>query len=161
MDKKFQDRIDEYLLHGDMMSEEDKALFLLEIEQDKDKKEQFELTKNVQEAITSRVEKMEAMKTFQQQYDNERKVACMAKEPAVTSHGKRWLWISGIAVIVVIGFFVIGMYITDSTPSAPQSVPTELMRGDDEIFEGTGRTISDTLYNDTLSNTKPAEQSEE
>ena len=30
----FQDRIDEYLLHGDTMSEEDKAQFLKEIEED-------------------------------------------------------------------------------------------------------------------------------
>ena len=36
----FQDRIDEYLLHSDTMSEEDKAQFLKEIEEDAEKKEQ-------------------------------------------------------------------------------------------------------------------------
>lgn len=34
----FQDRIDEYLLHGKTMSEEDKTQFLKEIEEDEEKK---------------------------------------------------------------------------------------------------------------------------
>lgn len=38
MDNNFQDRIDEYLLHGDNMSEEAKAQFLKEIEEDADKR---------------------------------------------------------------------------------------------------------------------------
>ena len=40
----FQDRIDEYSLHGDPMSEEDKAQLLKEIEEDAEKKEQCEFT---------------------------------------------------------------------------------------------------------------------
>ena len=48
----FQDRIDEYLLHGDTMSEEDKAQFLKEIEEDAEKKEQYEFTKNVKHRKT-------------------------------------------------------------------------------------------------------------
>ena len=47
MNYNFQDRIDEYLLYGDTMSEEDKAQFLKEIEEDAEKKEQYEFTKNV------------------------------------------------------------------------------------------------------------------
>ena len=50
----FQDRIDEYLLHGDTMSEEDKAQFLKEIEEDAEKKEHYEFTKNVKQAMVSR-----------------------------------------------------------------------------------------------------------
>lgn len=41
MDNNFQDRIDEYLLHGDAMLEEAKAQFLKEIEEDAEKKEQY------------------------------------------------------------------------------------------------------------------------
>ena len=44
MDNNFQDRIDEYLLYEDTMSEEDKAQFLKEIEEDAEKKEQYELS---------------------------------------------------------------------------------------------------------------------
>ena len=47
----FQDRIDEYLLHGDTMSEEDKAQFLKEIEEDAEKRELYECTKNVKQAM--------------------------------------------------------------------------------------------------------------
>ena len=63
----FQDRIDEYLLHGDTMSEEDKAQFLKEIEEDDEKKEQYEFTKNVKQAIVSRGEKLKAMIEFQKE----------------------------------------------------------------------------------------------
>ena len=44
---KFQDRIDEYLLHGETMSEEDKEQFLKEIKEDAEKKEQYEFMNNV------------------------------------------------------------------------------------------------------------------
>ena len=63
----FQDRIDEYLLHGDTMSEEDKAQLLKEIEEDAEKKEQYEFTKNVKQAIVSRGEKLKAMTEFQKE----------------------------------------------------------------------------------------------
>ena len=63
----FQDRIDEYLLHSDTMSEEDKAQFLKEIEEDAEKKEQYEFTKNVKQAIVSRGEKLKAMTEFQKE----------------------------------------------------------------------------------------------
>lgn len=39
----FQDRIDEYLLHGDTMSEEDKAQFLKEIEENAEKRSNMSL----------------------------------------------------------------------------------------------------------------------
>ena len=63
----FQDRIDEYLLHSDTMSEEDKAQFLKEIEEDAEKKEQYEFTKNVKQAMVSRGEKLKAMTEFQKE----------------------------------------------------------------------------------------------
>lgn len=154
MDKKFQDRIDEYLLHGDMMSDEDKAQLLLEIEKDKDKREQYELTKNVKDAITSRVEKLEAMETFQQQYDSEHSAAATEMRK-VSSSGRKWSWVSWIAALLVIGFFAIGMYFMKGKDASPQSSPTERMRGDDEIFKGMAPEVTDTLYKDTLSDTKP------
>ena len=67
MDNNFQDRIDEYLLHGDAMSEEAKAQFLKEIEEDAEKKEQYEFTKSVKQAVTSRGEKLKAMAEFQKE----------------------------------------------------------------------------------------------
>ena len=68
MDKDFQDRIDEFLLHGNKMSEEDKAQFLKEIEEDEEKREQYEFTKNVKKAFESRGDKLKAMTEFQKEY---------------------------------------------------------------------------------------------
>ena len=125
----FQDRIDEYLLHGDTMSEEDKAQFLKEIEEDAEKKEQYEFTKNVKQAMVSRGEKLKAMTEFQKEI----------------KHGRRksWLWISSIAAILVIGFFVIN-------PLFVENSPTDNVRGDEnEVFDMTAPT--DSISNDSIS----------
>ena len=127
---KFQDRIDEYLLHGDAMSEEDKARFLKEIEEDAEKKEQYEFTKNVKQAMVSRGEKLKAMTEFQ-------------KEMKSHHHRKTWLWISSIAAVLVIGFFAIN-------PLFVENSPTDNVRGDeDDVFDMTVPT--DSINNDSIS----------
>lgn len=131
MDKNnFQDRIDEYLLYGDTMSEEDKAQFLKEIEEDAEKKEQYEFTKNVKQAMVSRGEKLKAMTEFQ-------------KEMKSHHHRKTWLWISSIAAVLVIGFFAIN-------PLFVENSPTDNVRGDEnEVFDMTAPT--DSISNDSIS----------
>ena len=114
----FQDRIDEYLLHGETMSEEDKAQFLKEIEEDEEKRELYEFTKNVKMAMVSREEKLKAMTEFQ-------------KEMKSHHHRKTWLWISSIAAVLVIGFFAIN-------PLFVATSPNDNMRGDEnDVFEMT------------------------
>ena len=126
----FQDRIDEYLLHGDTMSEEDKAQFLKEIEEDAEKKEQYEFTKNVKQAMVSRGEKLKAMTEFQ-------------KEMKSHHHRKTWLWISSIAAVLVIGFFAIN-------PLFVENSPTDNVRGDEnDVFDMTVPT--DSINNDSIS----------
>lgn len=126
----FQDRIDEYLLHGETMSEEDKAQFLKEIEEDTEKKEQYEFTKNVKQAIISRGEKLKAMTEFQ-------------KEMKSHHHRKTWLWISSIAAVLVIGFFAIN-------PLFVENSPTDNVRGDEnDVFDMTVPT--DSINNDSIS----------
>ena len=126
----FQDRIDEYLLHGDTMSEEDKAQFLKEIEEDAEKKEQYEFTKNVKQAIVSRGEKLKAMTEFQ-------------KEMKSHHHRKTWLWISSIAAVLVIGFFAIN-------PLFVENSPTDNVRGDEnDVFDMTAP--ADSISNDSIS----------
>ena len=131
MDKiNFQDRIDEYLLHGETMSEEDKAQFLKEIEEDAEKKEQYEFTKNVKQAMVSRGEKLKAMTEFQ-------------KEMKSHHHRKTWLWISSIAAVLVIGFFAIN-------PLFVENSPTDNVRGDEnDVFDMTVPT--DSINNDSIS----------
>ena len=131
MDKNnFQDRIDEYLLHGDTMSEEDKAQFQKEIEEDAEKKEQYEFTNNVKQAMVSRGEKLKAMTEFQ-------------KEMKSHHHRKTWLWISSVAAVLVIGFFAIN-------PLFVENSPTDNVRGDEnEVFDMTAPT--DSISNDSIS----------
>lgn len=129
MDNNFQDRIDEYLLHGDTMSEEAKAQFLKEIEEDTEKREQYEFTKNVKQAMVSRGEKLKAMTEFQKEI----------------KHGRRksWFWISSIAAILVIGFFAIN-------PLFVENSPTDNVRGDEnDVFDMTAPT--DSISNDSIS----------
>lgn len=126
----FHDRIDEYLLHGDSMSEEDKAQFLKEIEEDAEKKEQYEFTKNVKQAMVSRGEKLKAMTEFQ-------------KEMKSHHHRKTWLWISSVAAVLVIGFFAIN-------PLFVENSPTDNVRGDEnDVFDMTAPT--DSISNDSIS----------
>ena len=129
----FQDRIDEFLLHNDAMSEEDKAQFQKEIEEDAEKKEQYEFTKNVKQAMVSRGEKLKAMTEFQKEIKDGRR--------------KSWLWISSIAAILVIGFFAIN-------PLFVENSPTDNVRGDEnDVFEMTAPADSidtDSISSDTI-----------
>ena len=67
MKKDFQDRIDEYILGR--MTDEEKAQFEAEVNQDESKREQLEFTRNVKGAISSREDKMAKLKMMQRMYD--------------------------------------------------------------------------------------------
>lgn len=152
----FQDRIDEYLLHSDTMSEEDKAQFLKEIEEDAEKKEQYEFTKNVKQAMISRGEKLKAMTEFQKEnetQDEKRMTACSCPEYRQTedikivghksNFRKKLVWFSGIAAVLVIGFFAIN-------PLFVENSPTDNVRGDEnDVFDMTVPT--DSINNDSIS----------
>ena len=158
MDNNFQDRIDEYLLHGDNMSEEAKALFLKEIEEDADKKEQYELTKNIKKALKSRGDKLKAMAEFQEEYeaqDEMRIKACSCPRPEyrvaedikIVGHKsnfrKKLVWFSGIVAVLVIGFFAINPLFME------KNSPTDNVRGgENDVFDMTAPT--DSIANDSI-----------
>ena len=161
MDEKFQDRIDNYLLNR--MDDAEKTEFLREVEQDEEKKEQLEFTQEVKDAIRSREEKLQALKQFQQQYEHERQTAalratgtecaacaCPVPEVAATKPvraKKIWLWISGVAAVLVVGFFAIKpMFEYESSPNY-NGAPMEQMRGGDDVFSPAP---ADSTDNDTL-----------
>ena len=133
MDNNFQDRIDEYLLHGDSLSEEAKAQFLKEIEEDEEKRELYEFTKNVKQAMISRGEKLKAMTEFQKEMKR--------------SNRKTWLWISSIAAILVVGFFAINPLLVETSSH-------DNVRGDEnDVFELTAPADSidtDSISSDTI-----------
>lgn len=137
MDKDFQDRIDEYLLRGNKMSEVDKAQFLKEIEEDEEKKEQYEFTKNVKEAFVSRGDKLKAMADFQKEYET---------RDDKSNFRKKLVWFSSIAAVLVVGFFAINPLFVDETPN-------DNVRGDDNVFkimEPNDSVKSDTATVDTI-----------
>ena len=162
MDEKFQDSIDNYLLNR--MDDAEKTEFLREVEQDKEKKEQLEFTQNVKDAIRSREEKLQALKQFERQYEEERRAAayratgteraachCPAPKVAATepvrSKKKIWLWISCVAAVLVVGFFAIKPMFDDVTAPNGNGVPMEHMRGGDEGFSPAP---ADSTDNDTI-----------
>ena len=134
MNNNFQDSIDEYLLHEDTMSEEAKVQFLKEIEENTEKKKQYEFTKNVKEAMKSRGDKLKAMTEFQ-------------KEMKSHHHRKTWLWISSIAAILVVGFFAINPLLVETSSH-------DNVRGDEnDVFEMTAPADSidtDSISSDTI-----------
>lgn len=150
MDIKFQDKIDDYLLNR--MNDEDKKAFLEEVEQDAEKKEQLEFTRNVKDALCSREEKLKSLTQWQQKYESgrvtasyrptgtehaagQRSVSTEPSEHYMVSKRKVWLWISGIAAVFLVGFFAFKtMFIYTESPDHV-GTPAEQMRGDDEIFD--------------------------
>ena len=156
MNNNFQDRIDEYLLHGDTMSEEAKAQFLKEIEEDTEKKEQYELTKNIKKALKSRGDKLKAMTEFLKEnetQDEKRMRACScseyreAEDTKIVGHKsnfrKKLVWFSGIAAVLVIGFFAINPFFVDESTNGN-------VRGEeDDVFEMAAPT--DSIVNDSTS----------
>ena len=155
MDNNFQDRIDEYLLHEDTMSEEAKAQFLKEIEEDTEKKEQYEFTKNVKEALKSRGDKQKAMAEFQKEYetqDEKRMRVCpeyrQTEDIKIVGHKsnfrKKLVWFSGIAAVLVVGFFAINPLFME------KKSPTDNVRGgENDVFDMTAPI--DSIANDSIS----------
>ena len=133
MDNNFQDRIDEYLLYGDSLSEEAKVQFQKEIEEGEEKRELYEFTKNVKQAMISRGEKLKAMTEFQKEMKH--------------SNRKTWLWISSIAAILVVGFFAINPLLVETSSH-------DNVRGDEnDVFELTAPADSidtDSISTDTI-----------
>jgi hypothetical protein len=171
MKKDFQDRIDEYILGR--MTDEEKAQFEAEVNQDESKREQLEFTRNVKGAISSREGKMAKLKMMQRMYDQEHKqvAASMRATGTYDCHystapqnveekkpSKRILWwASGIAAVLVIGLFVVNPFDSDTlqTPSgfSPsfKGNPHEMIRGEEnDVFDMELPIQNDSIKNDTI-----------
>lgn len=169
MDEKFQDRIDRYLLHADSMTADEKRQFMDEVEQDDEKREQLEFTKNLKEAVCSRESKLKALAEMERRYDYEhgRSIVkvCYEMCPPIeksadmqfdydaapkSRRGRAWLWAAGIAVAVVVGFFAIRpVFFNEASPDGGGS-PIENMRGGEGVFDGSAAMPADTLRSDTV-----------
>lgn len=145
MDKDFQDRIDRFLLHGSEMTKEERAAFLGEIENDEEKKAQYQFTIMVRDAMRSRMSKLEAMKVMEKRgvMGREANMPCAACPPPAKEprRNKRWYFLGGIAALFVVGFFVTMMFVNNGVE--------DVMRGSGDQFDGTMPAAVDSLDNDT------------
>lgn len=145
MDKDFQDRIDRFLLHGSEMTKEERAAFLGEIENDEEKKAQYQFTIMVRDAMRSRMSKLEAMKVMEKRgvMGREANMPCAACPPPAKEprKNKRWYFLGGIAALFVVGFFVTMMFVNNGVE--------DVMRGNGDQFDGTMPAAVDSLDNDT------------
>lgn len=171
MKTDFQDRIDEYILGR--MSDEEKALFEAEVNQDESKKEQLEFTRNVKGAISSREDKMAKLKMMQRMYDREhQQVAASMRatgtddcrySPAPQSVEEKrpsrriWWWASGIAAVLVIGLLIVDSLGSDTlqTPSgfSPsfKGRPNEMIRGEEnDVFDMETPILNDSIEGDSI-----------
>ena len=137
MNQEYQDRIDKYLMG--QMSEQDSRDFENEIANNRGLKEQFEFTKNVKEAIVGRNRRLAQIKEWKEAYEAKNKTegdyrptgsgyeysikpkAEIKLEPRTST--RRYLyWISGIAAIFVVGFFVISPIFFEKGGTPDQSI---------------------------------------
>ncbi len=160
MDFDFQDRIDDYLLNR--MSEEEKTQFEQEVNLDIEKNKQLELTRNVKIAIGSRQEKLKILEELKNRYDIERchvsqtAVLVASSAPRITNRKSLAIFsvfsarkkilpsILGVAAVFVIGIFIIIPSMFRPVSNCETS-PSEILRGDDEVFESDQPVLVDTL----------------
>lgn len=137
---ELQDHIDDYLLGR--MSDEDSKVFEQELKNDDELREQMEFTKDVQTATKSRNEKLAKMQEWEDDYEWED-----------DGRGKRQYlyWISGIAAIFIVGFFLIQNYMGSEEDMMfnPSSIEYSTMRGGGnyEIIE---KLLVDKNYEDAM-----------
>jgi hypothetical protein len=157
MKKDFQDRIDDYVLGR--MSAEERLEFEKEICRDAEKKEQLRFTQNVKSAIDSRQEKLKRMAEMKHSHS----ISAMAsltgtddchpciqtfapaprKKPSLKQIS---LWASGIAAVLVVGYFIISPLVVDDA-----SMSDDIWRGEDGyIFESDSVMIDDSVDKDIV-----------
>ena len=135
MDKDIQDRIDDFLLHGDTWTESEKTRFTEWIEEDEERKRQYEFTKQVISSVRSAASKAQHTEELRRAYD-------------ITTRRKRRnkairLSLTGIAAALVVGFFVVNPL------SHGNATDDGSVRGGDDVFIPNDSTVTDSLATDT------------
>ena len=150
MKQEYQDQIDKYVL--DQMDDTEKTEFEQEAAQNAELQEQLQFTQDVASATKSREEKLAKMEDWRDDYifEDERRVAAANYRPTGSgydacpspsteqtfskprSSGKKALyWISGIAAILIAGFFLVNNLFVMESGNPANSLPYEYdnMRG--------------------------------
>lgn len=129
---EYQDQIDSYV-QGDMTAEE-RTAFEREVQNNEELRDQLEYTKQVKALVSSRQEKMALLKEWEE-----------TKPDTHISSKKNLYWLSGIAAILIIGFFVVNSQIF-LFPSDPLE---ESFRGGHGVFVPNDSLVTDSLASDS------------
>lgn len=133
---EYQDKIDRYVQNE--MSKNERKSFENEISENEELRDQLLFTQKVKSLMSSRAEKLNKMKQWQDEDD----LKSMCSVPVSShKHQKRlWYWTSGVAAVLLIGLFVVNprmlkriFYQYDPNPMI--IYPKEIYRGDDEKFD--------------------------
>ena len=164
MNQEYQDRIDKYLLG--QISEQDSQAFENEIANNRNLKEQFEFTKNVKEAIDGRNRRLAQIKEWKEAYEAKKTLEKEEYRPTGSGYDysikpqteielkpqsskRRYLyWISGIAAIFVVGFFMFSPIVFEKSgsPDYPIYVNISSLRSTKDNAD-VAKIINDGNYN--------------
>lgn len=152
MDKKFQDKIDNFLLHESDMEQRCKDEFIRELSDDAAKREQYEFTLNVKRAIYSMESKREQLAIIHKNYLTNKK-----REKNLRLFKKIIIGGSSIAAIFVVGFFVFRPIQTppkEFNPTIPVFSPEKAAapkRSTGLKSDGNLNCLSDSVVSDSIS----------
>ncbi len=117
MNEEYQERIDNYLLGR--LSDVERLAFEQDLEKDAELKGQYEYTKVVKDALM--VENIEnTIKKWNQAY-NEEKEQNKSKQVSIR---KNLYWISGIAAVFIVGFFIGHTFQMSEELAMPEAIPS-------------------------------------
>lgn len=139
----YQERIDNYV-QGNMTAAERKA-FEQDIKVDDELCDQLEYTRMVKLLVSDHQEKSNMLREWLAEDLAEREVVASAS--AVKPDRKKWLWMSGAAAILVVGFFAIQPMFMHEVISLS---PDEQLRGDGDLFAPQDSVCADSIDNDTV-----------
>lgn len=130
MREEYQDKIDDYLMNR--MSDKNRSAFKQKVDSDSEIRDQFLFTEKVRDALKVRNERLAQMKEWENDYvwNEEREAAASSYKatgsgydnylaparacPSPEGKKKRWFqtkgriyWMSGVAAILILGFFVV------------------------------------------------------
>ena len=119
MNIQYQDRIDDYVLGR--MSATDRKLFEEQVAADPELADQLKYTQQLQAAIKSRKQKVDMMEEWANEESDEESTT--SSTPAFR---KKLYWVSGIAAILLIGFFFFNHLVLDEgANNVAQTTPNE------------------------------------
>lgn len=174
MDEKLQDRIDEYILGR--MSAEDRRTFESDLKKDKTLRVQYNFTKIVQKTISEQAQLRQNMYDWDKEIEKERiDVACCARpaacaEPAAIPEMRRadvatpkprrriWLWVSGIAAILVVGMFMVNPFSTSESDFQYESISVGSAARDGGDLGEIDKLITNKQYGKALTMIEEAEK---